>query len=317
MRILLSGATGFVGSHILPQLVAAGFDVVSASRDPHKASRHHPGRTFVRLDLGDPSSVVKALAGVDGAVYLVHSMATDKGFDALEESAAHHFRDAAERCGLGRIVYLGGMRPLGEPSRHLASRLRTGEILRSGRVHVVELDATMIIGGGSESFRIVRDLAARLPFMLLPRWLLSMSEPVGVKDVGAAIVHALTMPVAGNRVLTLPGPELLSGRDILMRTARLMGRNPKVVSVPVVTPRLSSYWIRLVTRANPHIATELVEGLRSDIVSHGDAIWGEMPGHILTTFDDAVRSAIGEEAGGLSPSARLLERAMRSLSGRA
>jgi uncharacterized protein YbjT (DUF2867 family) len=158
-----------VGSHILPQLVAAGLDVTSGSRDPAGAARHHPSRAFVRLDLAAPASVATALAGVDAAVYLVHSMAADKSYAALEESAAHHFRDAAAARGLGRIVYLGGMRPRGEPSRHIASRLRTGEILRSGSVPVVELRATMIIGGGSQSFRIVRDLAARLPFMLLPR----------------------------------------------------------------------------------------------------------------------------------------------------
>jgi uncharacterized protein YbjT (DUF2867 family) len=316
MRVLLSGATGFVGSHILPQLVAAGLDVVGAARDPQGAARRHPGRTFVQLDLADRCSIADALVGVDAAVYLVHSMATEKGYDAVEEGAAHHFREAAERCELGRIVYLGGMRPRDRPSRHLASRQRTGEILRSGPVPVVELDATMIVGGGSESFRIVRDLAARLPFMLLPQWMLSESEPVDVRDVGAAIVHALMMPMAGHRVLTLPGPERLSGREILVRTAGIMGRRPRVVPVPFVTPRLSSYWIRLVTRANPYVATELVEGLRSDILSQGDAIWSEMPGYVRTTFDEAVRSAIEEEALGLSTSTLLLERALRSLAPR-
>ena len=142
------------------------------------------------------------------------------------------------------------MRPRGKPSRHLASRLRTGEILRGGSVPVVELQATMVIGGGSESFRIVRDLAARLPWMVLPRWMASVSEPVAIRDVAEAIAYALEMPLDGSKVFAVPGVEKLTGRELIMRTAQLMGHRPRTVSVPVVTPKLSSYWIRLVTRAN-------------------------------------------------------------------
>lgn len=314
MRVLLTGSTGFVGSHVYQQLLEAGLEVVCGSRDPGAAAKRDPSRRFCRLDLADATSVSEAMRDVDSAIYLVHSMSSNAGGYAQdEERGARHFRDAAEGRGLRRVVYLGGMRPRGKPSRHLASRLRTGEILRAGRVPIVELEATMIIGGGSESFRIVRDLAARLPFMLLPKWLLSVSEPVGVKDVGAAIVHALQMPLEASRILMLPGPEALSGREILVRTARLLGRNPRVIDIPLVTPRLSSYWIRLVTRANPQVASELVEGLRSDILSQGAEIWSEMPKYVRTSFDDAVRSALQEEATGLSSSTLRIERAMRSL----
>jgi len=172
----------------------------------------------------------------------------------------------------------------------------------------------MIIGGGSESFRIVRDLAARLPWMLLPKWLKSKTQPVAVADIGEAIAHAVQMPLRGSEVFTVPGPESLSGEEILLRTAGLLGHQPKVYTVPLVTPRMSSYWIRLVTRANPHLARELVEGLRSDIVSEGNEIWKTMPTFTLTPFDEAVRAALREEEKSLRPAVRLIERAVNGLS---
>lgn len=318
LRILLTGATGFVGAHTYPTLVARGFDVLCGTRDPVRASQHEPLRRFCRLDLGDRPLVEAALAEVDAAVYLVHSMGQGPAYAAKERAHATIFREAAEKRGLERIVYLGGMRPRGEVSRHLSSRLRTGQILRAGLVPAVELQATMIIGGGSESFRIVRDLAARLPFMVLPKWLANMSEPVAIADVAEAIAFAITMPLAPRaektRVYSLPGPERLSGRDILVRTARLLGQRPVALSVPVVTPRLSSYWIRLVTRADPEVATELVEGLRSDIVAVAPPIWREMGRFRRTSFDDAVRAALGEEDRRLGPTTRAVERALHQLS---
>jgi len=312
-RVLLTGATGFVGAHLLPVLQARGFDVVAGSRRPDEATRRAPARRFCRFDLDDVASVDAAMKDVRAAIYLVHGMALSRDYAAVEARNARTFLEAAERAGLDRIVYLGGMRPAGKPSHHLASRLRTGEILRSGRVKTVELRATMILGGGSESFRIVRDLAARLPFMLLPKWLHSESEPVGIDDVAAAIVHALEMPLDHSRVLSLPGPERLSGRDVILRTAALLGQRPRVLDIPIVTPKLSSYWIRLVTRANPRVATELVEGLRSDIVSEGDEMWGEMPGYVRTPFEVAVRRALAEESRSLGGPTRAVERALHRL----
>jgi uncharacterized protein YbjT (DUF2867 family) len=172
----------------------------------------------------------------------------------------------------------------------------------------------MVIGGGSESFRIVRDIAARLPWMLLPTWLHSLTEPVAIADVVAALTFALTMPMsAPSQVYTAPGPERLSGKDIIVRTAHLLGHQPRIINVPVVTPRLSSYWIRLVTRANPQLATELVEGLRSDILAVGPQIWPEMPGFVRTSFDEAVRHALHDEQSSLPMGARLVERALHNL----
>lgn len=312
-RVLLTGATGFVGAHVRPFLEAAGLDVLLGVRHVAAMSGADATRASCRFDLADPASVDAALSRVDRAVYLVHGMAESADYATLDDRGAQTFSRAADRAGLERIVYLGGMRPIGEPSRHLASRLRTGEILRSGKTPTIELRATMILGGGSESFRIVRDLAARLPAMILPKWLRSESEPVAIDDVAAAIVHALTMPIGRERVFTLPGPERLSGREMIMRTACLLGQKPRVVEVPIVSPRLSSYWIRLVTRANPRVATELVEGLRSDIVSEGPELWTEMPEHRRKSFDEAVRLALGEEARGLPRTTRWVEHALHRL----
>jgi uncharacterized protein YbjT (DUF2867 family) len=313
-RVLLTGSTGFVGAATFPALLARGFDVRGGTRRPEEASRAHPERTYVRVDVGDRASLDAALEGVDAAIYLVHGMAADRRYAEIEPRQAENFRDAAAAHGVSRIVYLGGTRPAGRPSRHLKSRLRTGEILRSGSVPVVELRATMIIGSGSESFRIVRDLAARLPWMILPRWLDSITEPVAIADVSAAIVRSIEIPLGESRVYGVPGPEALSGRAILLRTARLLGQRPTVWSVPLVTPHLSSYWIRLVTRANGRVAAELVEGLRSDIVSTEESIWPQIPDHARVALDDAIATALRDEETTLPRTARFVERALHRLS---
>lgn len=312
-RVLLTGATGFVGSHLHPVLVKRGFDVIGGTREPEKARANAPDRQFCHVELSDEVSVAQALGGVDAVVYLVHSMGTQHDYAAAERRSAETMCSAAAEGEVERIVYLGGMRPRGQVSQHLRSRLATGKVLRSGSVPVVELQATMVIGGGSESFRIVRDLAARLPWMLLPKWLRSESEPVAIDDVVEAIAYSLTMPLDESCVRAVPGPEKLSGREILTRTARAMGQAPRMIEVPFVTPSLSSHWIRLVTRANPVVAAELVEGLRSDIVARGPTIWDEIPGYTRLSFDEAVRRALHEEQGSLPGATRFVESVLHRL----
>lgn len=311
-RVLLTGATGFVGGHVYPVLERLGYAVVGASRHPDKAMQAQPGRCFRYFDVRDRDSAKRALEGCSAAVYLVHSMAggAETDYETAEREAAERFRDLAAEARLERIVYLGGMRPSGTPSRHLRSRLVTGETLRAGRVPTIELQATMVIGSGSASFRMVRDLAARLPVMLLPSWSQSLTEPIGVADVAFAIGAALHEAPAVSRAYPLPGPEVLSARDILQRTARLIGRNPRLYHIPLISPKLSSYWIRLVTRGDHHVTDELVEGLRTDILSPDAGFWKLFPEHRRQGFDDAVRSALREEAEGLSLGAMLFEQAI-------
>ena len=294
-RILLTGATGFVGRHLYPDLVEAGFEVVCASRNPEAARRRFPDRGFRRLDVSDSDSVFAALEGCDAAIYLVHSMGDGTDYEEAERRAAVTFRDAAEKQGVKRIVYLGGIRPSGKISKHLRSRLATGQALRGGVVSTIELQATMIVGAGSESWRIVRDLAARLPLMLLPKWLQSRSQPIAISDVAAALVHAVSMKHDSSEVFTLPGPEVLSAKEILLRTAELRGVRPLMFGVPIVTPRLSSYWIRLVTRGNRHIAEELVQGLTGDLLAEDRGYWSRMPHHRLLPFAKSAELALAGE----------------------
>src|ERR1700755_112325 len=177
-RVLLTGATGFVGKNLYPKLTSAGLAVVSGSRHPEAAQQKFRGRAFVKLDLDDYHSVLNALQGCDAAVYLVHSMAEGRGYEKREERAAVTFLRAAEQAGIKRIVYLGGIQPKEKPSRHLQSRARGGELLRSAPVPTIELQPAMVIGSGSETWRIVRALSPRLRLMVLPKWLESRSQPI-------------------------------------------------------------------------------------------------------------------------------------------
>jgi uncharacterized protein YbjT (DUF2867 family) len=229
-----------------------------------------------------------------------------EGWAEGELRAAEVFAREAARAGLERIVYLGGVAPAGPPSRHLRARLSTGEALRAGAVPCLELRAGMIIGAGSASWTIVRDLAARLPAMVLPRWLRSRSEPVALDDVISALLSAARFPLQGSAWWDLPGPEALSGKELLLRVAAVMGRRPFLVPVPLVTPHLSFHWIRLVTRADPTVARELVEGLKTDLLAQRRGYWTASGQSALMGLEEAARRALAAE-GPLSPRGRLAE----------
>lgn len=316
-RVLVAGATGFVGRNLLPQLEAAGLEVVGGTRSPERSAAAQPERSWVELDVERPETLVPALTGYDALVYLVHGMADGGDYAAREQAAAEQVARAAAEAGVGRIVYLGGVAPAGEPSAHLASRLRTGELLRAGTVPTIELRAGMIVGSGSLSWQIVRDLALRLPAMVLPAWLATRSQPVAVRDICAAITHAVSRDDANTQVADLPGPEAMSAREVLIRIAALGGRRPLTISVPLLTPRLSSYWIRLVTHADYKVASQLVEGLTSDLLVEDPGYFGQMAGYQRCPFDDAARAALAADAATLSTGERVLEGVVRLVAPRA
>jgi uncharacterized protein YbjT (DUF2867 family) len=294
---LVTGATGFIGSALVRALCDRGERVIAASRRPRALERHGSAVEWRTCDLLRPETLPAALSGVQVAYYLVHSMgAGSADFVDRERRAAEAFSRAAANAGVQRIVYLGGPAPLTAPSEHLQSRLAVGEILRAGSVPAVELRASMVIGNGSVSWQIVRDLAVRLPVMVLPRWLESRTRPIALDDVLAALMAAAEMPVPSSAWFDLPGPEIMSGRQILERIASLRGRRILIVEVPVLTPRLSALWLRLVTRADFSLARELVLGMSQDLLPKDDRFWS-LVGHTrLLTFDAAARRALDAES---------------------
>ena len=308
MTDIVLGATGFIGRALIPRLGESGATVRAASRRP-AVTQATTGPQWIACDLERPETLPPALAGIETAYYLVHSMGRSD-FRAVDRRCAESFARAAAEAGCRRIIYLGGVAPRGQPSEHLASRLEVGEILRAGTVEAIELRAAMIIGNGSASWQILRDLAVRLPFMVLPRWLESKSCPIAVEDVITALVDARSLPLDGSRWFDIPGPDVLSAREMLEIVAELQGRRIPSVRVPVLTPRLSAMWLKLVTRTDYSLARELVLGLGQDLLPKNAVYW-ELTRHPPRwSFRDAAAKALATEPGA-STAARLVERLVR------
>lgn len=301
--ILVAGATGFVGRSLVPALLEHGHHVRACAR--HIPESRPPGAVYLACDLHAPSTLAPALEGVDTAYYLVHSLGQKRGFRELERQAARSFSRAAADAGVQRIIYLGGVAPRAHPSAHLASRLEVGEILRSGSVPTLELRAAMIVGIGSASWQIVRDIAFRLPAMVLPSWLGSRLRPIALVDVIRALVDALDVPLPASRFYDIPGPDTLTAREILERIAALEGRTIPYVSLPWLTPRLSALWLKLVTRADYDVARELVLGLSEDLLPVDESYWDLTGWPPLLSFDEAARRTIDEERRAIAEGSRL------------
>jgi uncharacterized protein YbjT (DUF2867 family) len=297
MAVLVLGATGFVGRSLVAALSDAGQTVRAASRTAARrsADRERPGLLWIHCDLARPETVPAALEGVDVAYYLVHSVGKrGGGFRETDRRYAREFAHAAAHSSCRRIVYLGAVAPCGRPSEHLASRLEVGEILRAGTVPTLELRASMIVGNGSASWQIVRDLAARLPFMVLPRWLESKTCPIALPDVIAALLDAGKVPLAGSTWFDIPGPDVLSAREMPSIVAALDGRHVPSVRVPVLTPGLSAMWLKLVSGADYALARELVLGLTEDLLPQR-SFW-DITGHPPRwTFRTAAARSLASE----------------------
>ncbi|HSB78139.1 MAG TPA: SDR family oxidoreductase [Candidatus Methylomirabilis sp.] len=273
--ILVTGATGYVGGRLTAALELAGHRVRCLARRPEALrGRVGEGTEVVRGDCLDPASLVPALSAVHTAYYLVHSMGASRDFAELDRKAARQFGEIARRAGVRRIIYLGG---LGEPgddlSPHLKSRQETGEILRQSGIPVVEFRASIVIGSGSLSFEMVRALVERLPVLICPRWVAVAAQPIGIDDLVAYLVAALDLPEGSAGIFPIGGPDIVSYGDIMREYARQRGLRRWLISVPVLTPRLSSLWLGLVTPLYARVGRKLIDSLRNPtIVGHDDAL---------------------------------------------
>ncbi len=289
---LVFGASGYIGSNLVPALVAAGHRVRANARNVEVLeARGWQGVELVAADALDPASLGAALEGVEVAYYLVHSMAAGREFAALDRRAAENFARAAAMARVRRIVYLGGLIPPDPRSEHLRSRAETGEVLRRFPVPVTEIRAGMIIGPGSAAYEVIRDLVNHLPVMVTPSWVRSRSTPIALPDLLAYLVAVADIDDAAGRVLDAGGPDAVTYEEIMRCYGRLVGRRPRILAVPVLTPRLSSYWLRFVTSVPTSVARALVEGLEHDFVADDAALRALVPRRLMG-LEDSVRAAI-------------------------
>jgi uncharacterized protein YbjT (DUF2867 family) len=312
MRCVVTGATGYVGGRLVPQLLARGHDVRAVARTPSKLA-NVPWRDdaeVARGDLGDPDSLLAAFDGADVVYYLVHSMGTSRDFAAEEERAAANVVAAARRAGVRRLVYLGGLHPSdAELSPHLRSRTKVGETLLASGIETVVLQAGVIVGSGSASFEMIRHLTDRLPVMTTPKWVHNTIQPIAVSDVLHYLVEAATVDVPESRAWDIGGPDVLEYGEMMQIYADVAGLHRRaIVVLPFLTPTIASWWVGLVTPIPSGLARPLVESLHCDAVMDNhdvDAVIPPPPDG-LVGYRDAVSLALKPIAeGALAPSESL------------
>ena len=273
--ILLTGATGYIGGRLLPLLERRGVRLRCLARRPENLrSRVGKSTELVAGDVLDPGSLPAAVEGVDTAYYLIHSMGSARDFGRDDRQGAANFAAAAKLAGVRRIIYLGG---LGNPdhslSEHLRSRQETGEVLRASGIQVIEFRASIIIGSGSLSFELIRALVERLPMMVCPKWVATPAQPIAIEDVLEYLLAALDLEEEKSRIFEIGGPDRVSYGDIMREYARQRGLRRVMIPVPVLTPRLSSLWLGLVTPVYARVGRKLIEGLRNPtVVEDGSAL---------------------------------------------
>jgi uncharacterized protein YbjT (DUF2867 family) len=286
VRIAVFGATGVVGRTLVP-LLTAEHELVAVSRSAHEAE---PGIRWVEGDASSAEDVARSVEGAEVVYYLVHSLGS-RDFERQDRLAAENVATASEHAGVVQIVYLGG---LGDDdataSPHLRSRRETGERLAAGSVPVTTLRAAMIVGKGSAAFETIVALVDRLPAMVMPGWVSTPTEPVALDDVSRYLAGVCGNAAALGQSFDVGGPEVMTYRQMIERIAKLRGRRPRLVEVPVLTPRLSSLWLHLVTPVNASVARPLIEGLKNPTVAREERLRRLLPFE-LTPFDEAAKQA--------------------------
>jgi uncharacterized protein YbjT (DUF2867 family) len=293
---LVTGASGYVGGRLLRELAARGERVRCLARRPEFLEpRVAPGTEVVRGDVLQPESLAAAMAGVEVAYYLIHSMGSGGDFESEDRRAAHSFAAAARQAGVGRIVYLGGLGHEPGLSRHLRSRQEVGRILRESGVPTIELRASIVIGSGSLSFEMVRALVQKLPVMITPRWVSQPAQPLAIEDLIAYLVSAADIELGASLVVEIGGADRVSYLDIMREFARQRGLRRFMIRVPVLSPRLSGLWLGLVTPVYARVGRELIDSVRNKTTVVDDSARRLFPAVAPRGIRDAIARALLNE----------------------
>jgi uncharacterized protein YbjT (DUF2867 family) len=293
MKILLTGANGYIGTCLLPHLVEGGHEIYALVRSRFRIEipeKFQSQLHIIEADLLNPPSLLQIPDDIDAAYYLVHSMSCSQKFAELEATSAKNFAERLGNTQAKQIIYLSGLANEVELSSHLNSRKRVGEILREGRVPVTILMAGIIIGSGSASFEIIRDLVEKLPLMIAPKWLNQLTQPIAVSDVIAYLTLVLNNPACFDQSFEIGGPDVMSYKELLLNFAKMRDLKRKIIIVPFLTPRLSSYWLFFVTSTSFSLARFLVDSLINNAVCKENRIQTLFPRKLLS-YEEALQLA--------------------------
>jgi uncharacterized protein YbjT (DUF2867 family) len=295
MKILLTGATGYIGKRLLPVLIEQGHEVICCVRDKKRVPREgifiHEKVSYYEVDFLKGKLSSDQIRDIDAAYYLIHSMAGNiKDFEKLEEVSAENFNNLINQTSAKQIIYLGGIANEQKLSRHLSSRKKVEEILSRGSVPVTTLRAGIVVGSGSASFEIIRDLVEKLPVMIAPRWLNIRIQPIAIRNVVEYLTGVLLLEKTYNKQYDIGGPEVLTYRKMLLQFASVRGLRRYIFTVPVMTPRLSSYWLYFVTSTSYKLAVNLVNSMKIEVVAKNNDL-EKMLGIKPLTYKEAVQLA--------------------------
>lgn len=294
MKILLTGATGYIGQRLLPVLLEKGHEVVCCVRDKKRfdTSKYNtPKLKLVEVDFLQNSTLENIPDDIDAAYYLIHSMSTPKGnFEDLEKQSAENFRNRIQQTNAKQVIYLSGIINEEKLSKHLTSRKQVEEILGAGSFHLTTLRAAIIVGSGSASFEIIRDLVEKLPVMIAPRWLKTRSQPIAIRNVIEFLHGVLMNEETFDNSFDIGGPEILTYNQMLMKFAKVRNLKRAIIQVPVMTPKLSSYWLYFVTSTSYKLAVNLVDSMKVEVIARENELHKKL-GIKLLTYEEAVQRA--------------------------
>ena len=296
MKILLTGSSGYIGKRLLPILVESGHDVICCVRD---IKRFTPPESLmsriniIQIDLLDRATLDNIPKDIDGAFYLVHSMSASSDYQLLEQESAENFRNAMNKTKVKHVVYLSGIVNESVLSKHLASRKNVETELSKGNYHLTTLRAGIIVGSGSASFEIMRDLVEKLPIMITPSWLNTKCQPIGISDVISILSKTILNPKTYNKDFDIGGTDILSYKEMLLEFGRIRNLKRYIFTVPVMTPKLSSYWLYFVTSTSYKLAIALVDSMKIEVICRNDDI-NKILGIQPMNYQTALRRALSK-----------------------